>query len=517
VSAPILPHPVLELLGLCVRANYGSRAVADALGLAGQAALGRSDLAGAERLTRGGSATETLIRLFLLGLRVDERTAAAALAPLPTADAIAAGLLIVVSGSEVVAGLDLRPYSEADGPDWWLLSDLGSDVRPGPLHPEHVLGVGQAATTLAQATIRRPVRRALDLGTGSGVQALHLSGHCESVSATDLSGRALSFAAANAALNELDLQLRRGSLLEPVANEQFDLIVCNPPFIVGPGFSAADAGFTYRDSGFASDSVCQQLISQLPGRLTQGGTAQLLANWVIDGSGDWQDRLTGWLPEHGVDAWIWQREVAEPGEYVALWLRDGGETPGTPGWQQRYDRWLDWFQQTGVAAVGMGLVNLRRTDRASRIVCQDVPQPYQPPIGGEVASWFDRAEWLARNDLLDARLIAAPDLVCTTKSLLGAQGWQPALSVLSQAGGMRWEVETDDAVAGLVAACSGTVPVGVLLDLVASSAQIPSELVATALLPVVHDLIERGFLVPDVLWTSAADRSAPALPGLAAG
>ena len=106
-------------------------------------------------------------------------------------------------------------------------------------------------------------------------------------------------------------------------------MVCNPPFIVGPGFTADDVGFTYRDSGFASDSVSRRLVQGLPGVLAPAGTAQLLANWVIDAEQNWSERVAGWLPEHGVDAWIWQREVAEPGEYVALWLRDGGEQPGT--------------------------------------------------------------------------------------------------------------------------------------------------------------------------------------------
>ena len=502
---PVLPVSVLATLADCVRAHYGSAQVAEVLGLPGQAALARGDRAGVQRLTRGGSATETLIRLFLLGLPVPTAQAAAALAPVSVEAAVAAGLL-VAEAREVSAALDLRPYSETDGPDWWLLSDLGSDVRPGPLRSNHVLGVGQAATTLAQATVRQPADRALDVGTGSGVQALHLSRHCRSVTATDLSGRALSFAAANAALNGLQWQLRQGSLLEPVAGEQFDLIVCNPPFIVGPGFTADDGGFDYRDSGLVSDSVCQRLIEQLPGRLAEQGTGQLLANWIIPTDADWVDRVTGWLPAHGVDAWIWQREVAEPGEYVSLWLRDAGERPGTERWQLRYHRWLDWFAEVGAAAVGMGLVSIRRTDRASQIVCEDVPQAYQAPVGGAVADWFGRRAWLAGADLLAARLVAAPGLVLTTRSLLGAAedpGWQPALSTLSQSGGLRWEVEVDEAVAMLVAAATGAVPTGVLLRLIAESAQLPTDEVIRALLPVLHDLVGRGFLVPAELSPAA--------------
>ncbi|MGI8667646.1 MAG: DUF7059 domain-containing protein [Jatrophihabitans sp.] len=495
---PFLSEAVTDRLALSLRSHYGSVAVAEVLGLAGQAALSRADLAAVDRLTRGGSPSETFIRLFLLGHPVTRTAAGQALAPLPVDEAVAAGLL-QVHGPDVRAALDLRPYSETDGPDWWVLSDLGVDVRPGTLDGEHVLGVGSAASTLAQATVRRPVRNALDIGTGCGVQALHLSRHSDRITATDLSRRALSFAATTAALNEQRWELLPGSLLEPVAGRRFDLIVCNPPFIVGPGFAPDAGGFSYRDSGLPGDSVCARLVSGLPDVLEGGGTAQLLANWIIGAEQDWQDRLAGWLPPTGCQAWIWQREMAEPGEYVAMWLRDAGEQPGTERWRLRYDRWLDWFADAGVLAVGMGLVSIRRGGCApSRVVCQDVPQAHEQPIGTAVAQWFDRESWLAGTDLLTARLAAAPGLVLETRALLDAEGWQPALSVLRQSHGMRWELEIDEAVAALIAACSAPMPLRVLLELVAAAVDAPVEEVVAALLPVVHDLIERGFLVPDL-------------------
>lgn len=293
--------------------------------------------------------------------------------------------------------------------------------------------------------------------------------------------------------------MRAGSLLEPVAGERFDQIVCNPPFIVGPGFRPGVDGFSYRDSGLPGDSVCAELVRGLPALLTEGGTGQLLANWIIDEDQPWQDRVTGWLPERGCQAWVWQREVAEPGEYAAMWLRDAGEQPGTDRWRVRYDRWLDWFAASRVAAVGMGLINVRRAGTGpSRVVCQDVRQAHQHPIGPTIAQWFDRAAWLAGADLLSARLVAAPELVLESRALIGPAGWQPALTVLRQSHGMRWELAVDEAVSALVAACSRAVPLAVLLELVALAVQAPVAEVRQALLPVVHDLIERGFLLAEV-------------------
>lgn len=496
---PILAPSVLDRLQVAVRANFTSPQVAEVLGLAGEAALARSDRTGVDRLTRDrGGPTGTLIRLFVLGLPVPEQDATRALHPLTLADAVSAGLVQPAGASTVCAALDLRPYSQAGGPDWWVLSDLGSDIRPGPLDPEHVLGIGSAATTLAQATVREPAARALDVGTGCGVQALHLSRHCASVLGTDLSPRALSFAAATAWLNGLDWELRAGSLLEPVEDETFDLIVCNPPFIVGPGFTPGVSGYTYRDSGLAGDSVCAQLIGQLPARLAPGATAQLLANWIIDADEPWSERVSGWLPADPVcDAWIWQREVVELGEYVSMWLRDAGQLPGTPAWQSRYDHWIDWFDAAGVLAIGMGLVNLRRTDAAAgRVVCEDVPQPHEQPISDEIAGWFQRSGWLREHDLPGARLVAAPGLVLETKSLIGDQGWQPAVSSVRQSHGMRWELEVDDAVSALLAACARPMPLAVLFELVAAGVGMPTGPVAEALTPVVADLVSRGFLLP---------------------
>jgi hypothetical protein len=220
------------------------------------------------------------------------------------------------------------------------------------------------------------------------------------------------------------------------------------------------------------------LISGIPARLSPGGTGQLPANWIIDVAEPWQERLTSWLAGTGCDAWAWQRELAEPGEYAALWLRDAGERPGTDSWRRRYHHWLDWFADAGVAAIGMGLVSLRRTgsDRPV-VVCEDLPQPVEQPVGRQIDGWFDRLSWLRDHDdqqLLASRLTPADGLVHTRLSMLDDRDdWQPALIQLRQSHGLRWEIEVDDAVSALVAACTRPLP----------------------LLPV-RDLIQRGFLLP---------------------
>lgn len=497
-------------------ADYTVDGVHDLLGPTGQAAHDRGDLAGVARVVRtaastaartGDSATRRLamlIRMFLLGHAVDEADARAALDPLDL-DAACAGRLVTASAGSVRALLDLRPIVAEGGPPAWVVSDFGSDVRPGPLRRDHVLGVGSASLTLAQATPRAPVGRALDLGTGCGVQALFLGAHAGNVVATDVSTRALRFAATSAALSRQDWDLRHGSLLEPVASGRFDLIVANPPFVV----SAGDSGYVYRDSGLAGDAVSARLVAGLPDLLAPGGTAVLLANWVVAGDRSWDERVTGWVEGRGCDAWFWQREVADPGEYAALWLRDAGERPDTPRWGRRYDAWLDWFAASGVVAVGMGLVALfRPLDAATSVtvVAEHVPQAVVQPVGGELPAWVARQRWLARTDdgtLQASPLCAAPDVVLTRDDVLTLDGldgtdaaWRTASRRLRQATGLCWDVEVDEHIASLVAACDGARPLAAPVAVLAAALELSTAEVAAAALPVVRDLIARGFLVP---------------------
>ncbi|MCW2541726.1 MAG: methyltransferase [Frankiales bacterium] len=497
----------LSRLREALRSGFTADQVAETLGLAGEALLSRGDLVGVRRLLTAttGTTTGTWLRLFVLGEPVSTAAAVAALSPFTLAEALTPGpslpaLLRRCGTDGVRAGLDLRPYREAAGPDWWILSDLGSDVSGQPVDADHVLGVGQAATTLAQATVRAPVRRALDVGTGCGVQALHLGRHAESVVATDLSERALAMAATTAALNGLDWDLRQGSLLDPVAGEEFDLIVCNPPFIVGPGFTPSTGGYTYRDGGLSGDELCRRLVGDLPARLAPGGTAQLLANWCITAEGSWPERIGGWLGGSGCDAWVWQREVADPAEYVTMWLRDSGRAPADPDWPERYDDWLGWFERAGVLGVGMGMLNLRRTDSATPVVlCEDVPQAMEQPVGGDVNGWFERQRWLrshGEDALRSSRLVVAADLVSEVRSLAGPDGWVAARSVLRQSHGLRWEIETDAAVSGLVGACDGHRPLGLLVDVLAGARGLDPTELWRDLRPVVLDLLSRGVLLP---------------------
>lgn len=81
--------------------------------------------------------------------------------------------------------------------------------------------------------LKKEAPTALDLCTGSGAIAITLKHECPhaSVTATDLSMDALELARQNARQNGADVRFVSGDLWEPVADQRFDLILSNPPYI----------------------------------------------------------------------------------------------------------------------------------------------------------------------------------------------------------------------------------------------------------------------------------------------
>jgi Methyltransferase small domain len=477
-------------------ADYTTDGVEALLGPVAVAALSRGETVPARRTTAGGSPLETIVRLFLLQLTVPDGAADAALPP----DAAELGLLASdPEGTRAI--LDVRPYGEnhvhtPDGeyeraaPLWWVVSDLGTglDGIERRLPDDHVLGVGGASTMLAQLSPRDPVGTTLDIGTGCGVQALHASRHSDRVVATDISSRAVRLARLTTGLSRVDVDFREGNLLDPVADRQFDLIVSNPPFVVSPAGT-----HTYRDSGLDLDGVCARLVREAPAQLTPNGDLVLLANWVHVAGSDWRDRVGDWLPGHGVDALVVQREVLDPAEYVAMWLRDSGETADVTA----YDAWLQALEHAGVEGVGMGFVRLRRTGTTARSLLVDWPHPVEQPLAPHLTAWLDRRGWLAgRNDgqLLAATLHVGRDVVQEQVGQPGAE--DPEHVVLRRLGGLRPAVGVDAATAALVGASEGTLTVAALIDAVATVLGEDPNALQERLIVQVRDLVDQGVLEP---------------------
>ncbi|MBB5960031.1 methylase of polypeptide subunit release factors [Saccharothrix tamanrassetensis] len=482
-----------RLRGAFLNAGYDADGVVDLLGPQAHAALGRGEPEAARRVTRDAGELGTLIRLFLLGDAEDVADVTRALRGLDVGQALEAQVL-ARAGDELRAGLDIRPYGDDDG-SWWVVADLDSDQRGGPVPADHVLGVGHASISLARATSRRPVETLLDLGTGCGVQALHAARHAQRITATDLSERALRLAQGTFRLNEVDVELRQGEWFAPLRNRKFDQVVCNPPFVVGP----PRVDYVYRDSGLGGDDASALVVRQLPAFLNEGGVGQLLASWLHRKGEDWADRVSGWLPK-GVDAWFVQRDVADPTLYVGTWLRDAGVDPRSDEGRAKANAWLDWFAENEVEGIGFGFVTLRRTDVAHpEVVCEDLRHAYDDPLGPESAAWLDRVRWLREHDddqLLRTRFTVPGTVVLEEVSAPTEEGWEAVVRRLHRTDGPGWQHELDETAAKLLAGFRGALPLEDLVTLLAYAHDLDADDLALAALPVVRELVKHGMVVP---------------------
>ncbi|MEH0397058.1 class I SAM-dependent methyltransferase [Streptomyces sp. B21-088] len=477
-------------------AAFTADGLLERLGAPAYAALARSETVPALRATRGDSPLDTLVRLFLLQRPVP---AAAAAAALPLEECVADGW-VVHEGDMVRATVDVRPYGGPEGQDWFTVSDLGCAVGGAGGIGSHeegvVLGVGGASTTLAGITVRKPVTSALDLGTGSGIQALHAASHAGRVTATDVNPRALEFTRLTLALSgAAPADLREGSLFDPVGAETFDLIVSNPPFVISPG-----ARLTYRDGGMGGDDLCRTLVQQAGEHLAEGGYAQFLANWQHVEGEEWRDRVRSWVPAD-CDAWIVQREVQDVTQYAELWLRDSGDHRTDPDlYAERYEAWLDEFEARSTRAVGFGWITLRKSAAAAvnpSIVAEEWPHAVEQPLGSAVEAHFARQDYLREHDdaaLLSAHFTLAEEVVQEQVGLPGAE--DPEHVVLRQHRGMRRATKVDAVGAGFAGVCDGSLPAGRILDAIAQLMAEDPVLLRDRTPQAIRLLVEEGFLEP---------------------
>lgn len=107
-------------------------------------------------------------------------------------------------------------------------------VRPGVLIPRPE--TEQLVEIILDDYDHSP-RNVLDIGTGSGCIAIALKKNRPdwSITATDISEKALTIAKENAHLNDVSISFQKHNILSPsdeLTNHQFDLIVSNPPYIL---------------------------------------------------------------------------------------------------------------------------------------------------------------------------------------------------------------------------------------------------------------------------------------------
>lgn len=495
-------------------AGFTAEALRQAWGQDADDALGRGLRLPAQRAL--GTRTDALAvlgRLLVLGIPQPSDAVAAAL-PATGTHGLVSLRMCADDGTTVTPLASLRPQEitdDAGSAEWYLVSDLDeAALGAQPLPADHVLGAGGASLTLAALQLPTPAESVLDLGTGCAIQSLRARRYATTVVATDLSARALRFAALNLALNEVDdVELRAGSLYEPVLGQRFSRIVSNPPFVITPR-DPEMAAYDYRDGGMEGDALVEAVISGAGEHLEPGGIAQLLGNWeylAVHGDGRERvevsglDRLRAWVEASRVplDAWVVERELLDPVRYAEMWIRDGGILPGTAEHTRLLQAYLEDFERRGVTSVGLGYVLLRRP--ADGIVSleryEQVPQalPGEAGLGAHLAGVLERHDELRALDddaLLDRAAQAAPDVTEVRHHMPGEPG--PVVIELRQGSGFARTQQVSAELAAVVGACDGDLTLGQILTAVAALMDLDAEEARTGLVPPLRALISDGFL-----------------------
>lgn len=149
-------------------------------------------------------------------------------------------------------------------------------VMPSVFNPK-VPRTGEFLAAQIGPRLVPPDAEVLDMGTGSGVCAIFAAKYARRVVAVDINPEAVRCAGINAQLNHLErrIDIRHGDLFAPVLAERFDVVLFNPPFVVGTPQND-------RDRAWRSDDVAERFAAGLGAHLKPGGFALVLLSTFGD-------------------------------------------------------------------------------------------------------------------------------------------------------------------------------------------------------------------------------------------
>ena len=403
-----------------------------------------------------------LVRLFLARETLTADAVAAALAGVDMGELAQAGLIAVRDGL-VRARFTLQPFAGL-----LVVSDHPSER----LRKDHVVRVGPATRTLAALTVRRPVEAALDLGTGSGVQAFLAARHSERVVGVDLNPRALRLARLNAALNGVEnVDWRQGDLFEPVGDERFGLVVANPPFVVSPARE-----LTYRDGGLGGDALSREAIVGAARHLHEGGFASILCSWV--------ETPERWLEASGCDGWVLELSRDSPVTYAMRWNSLPGRRPAAVA--TAAEPWLADYRTRGIDAISTGAIVLRKRSGKNWLRFDELAVAPRGAAGDHVERIFAAQDYLRsirdEKELLTAVLTLAPGTLLVERRQAGGALERARLTVEE---GIPLPGRVPVSVAPVLVALDGRRPLAEIVDPAARAEALPA----------LRELIARGLLV----------------------
>jgi methylase of polypeptide subunit release factors len=304
---------------------------------------------------------------------------------------------------------------------------------------------------------RLPSEAYLDLCSGCGVAALiGAAQFARHAWAIDITGRSTRFAAFNARLNGLaNVSLLEGSLYEPVAGRQFDLITAHPPYV-----ASFDTEMIFRDAGEDGEQITRAILAGLADHLKPGGQFYCDCTMTDREGAPLEHRIREMLgPREGeFDVVVAQASAVNPVIQYAGSVLEGRSTP------ELFVRRIEAFKRLGIKdfVSAVILIQRRASDRpvvtrrrilTGRTTASDFQWLLRHAIG--TTAWTD-------DDVL--RLLdAAPRLVegveWRTRAVARSGEWQSASTQLATFAPFMMEADDCPAwFATLLTWCDGRTP-----------------------------------------------------------
>ena len=356
-----------------------------------------------------------------------------------------------------------------------------------------VMPPGPTTANLARALPRPPLGRVLDIGTGSGVLALLAAGLGATVTATDVTERACTFTRFNAAFNGLAVDVRQGDLFTPVAGEQFDLVLSQPPFVVQPPGISPTA---YVHGGPKGDELALRVLGGLGGALAPGGCALLR----FDAPGMLEDvvrRIREIVPET-FDLAVFGFNTVGP-DLIAL----GYAVLADPGLGDRYKDEVAQYQRH---MADLGLDQFTGTMTVVQRPAEERPAVTLSVAGRAVPLWpyitvrlaAERLAAAPDSAVLSARLSPLPEAQLSAELALDQPDMRPSYTVRFPGGAVTPDLEVNEAGAALLQLFAGGRGMAAVVGAYAEATSKALDDAAPDVIAFARDALRRGLLVPTV-------------------
>jgi len=437
--------------------------------------------------TRELSLLDVLIRWFRLGVPLQGQFISGLVPHLIVMLLLESGMLIR-DGAALAPTVMLTPYA-----GYLFVADLASRLESEQAS-DLVLWPNPTSRLLHLFTNRSPSQATLDLGTGSGMQAILAAPHSQKVSATDLNARAAEFVAFNSSLNGVhNIEILTGDTFQPVEGCRFDLIVANLPFYVTPSSMRL-----YCENNLDLDDYCRRVVCEGPNYLEEGGYLQMTLEWVQVRGQAWQHRLAEWLQNTGCDAWVLRGYARDAAAYaqerIGKVMSSSGEAAAA-----RFEEWMAYYRSRNVEEVHGGLLAMRRRSGKNWVRVEEMPVNPCEPFGDSVLETFANYDALASHRE-DWQLLALKPRLAADAQLdqgfhrAGGKWVLDAMKVV-RTKGLPASLAVDSQVAEFLGRCDGSRTLRQLAAELASAAHADLSQVEPQCCAVVRKLLERRLVL----------------------